>query len=125
LYITIFLRVLSIQKSGDNTSLVINFEEEDNDNLQCNVNAQVRRVAARLREEREKARISQMDLSLQAGLSQNQVFCIETGKRIPNLLTILKLCEALSISPATLFINDDKERAKDKKLVMDVISKYM
>ena len=101
----------------------MDFEEKDNDAFQFD--AQVRRVAARLREEREKARISQMDLSLQAGLSQNQVFCIETGKRIPNLLTILKLCEALSISPAALFINVDEERAKDKKLVMDIISKYM
>jgi ribosome-binding protein aMBF1 (putative translation factor) len=125
LYITTLLRVSSTQKSGDNTFLMMNFEEEDNDTPQFNVDAQVRRVAVRLREEREKARISQMDLSLQAGLSQNQVFCIETGKRIPNLLTILKLCGALGISPATLFINDDQERAKDKKLVMDVISKYM
>jgi transcriptional regulator with XRE-family HTH domain len=103
----------------------MNSEEEDDDVLRGTVNTQVRRVAARLREEREKARISQMDLSLQAGLSQNQVFCIETCKRIPNLLTILKLCEALSINPATLFINDDEQRAKDKKLVMDVISKYI
>jgi transcriptional regulator with XRE-family HTH domain len=104
---------------------MMNFEEKDNDTLQLNISAQVRRVAARLREEREKARISQMDLSLQAGLSQNQVFCIETGKRIPNLLTILKLCGALGISPSTLFTNDDEERAKDKKLVIDVISKYI
>ncbi|MDR2258137.1 MAG: helix-turn-helix domain-containing protein [Treponema sp.] len=44
-----------------------------------------------------------MDLSFQAGLSQNQVFCIETGKRIPNLYTLLKICRALNINPAVLF----------------------
>jgi transcriptional regulator with XRE-family HTH domain len=104
---------------------MMNFEEEDNEVPQIDVSAQVRQVAARLREEREKAKISQMDLSLQAGLSQNHVFCIEAGKRIPNLLSILKLCAALGISPTVLFTADDEERANDKKLLMDIISKYI
>jgi transcriptional regulator with XRE-family HTH domain len=46
---------------------------------------QIRHISQRLREEREKLRISQMDLSFKAGLSQNQVNYIETGKRTPNL----------------------------------------
>jgi transcriptional regulator with XRE-family HTH domain len=42
---------------------------------------QIKHVSQRLREEREKLRISQMDLSFKAGLSQNQVNYIETGNR--------------------------------------------
>jgi transcriptional regulator with XRE-family HTH domain len=89
------------------------------------IEAQVSRVAARLREEREKMRISQMDLSLLAGLSQNQVFCIETGRRTPNLYTILKICNALQINPAVLFDIREEERQKDRETVFQLISKYI
>ncbi|MDE7140816.1 MAG: helix-turn-helix domain-containing protein, partial [Treponemataceae bacterium] len=41
-------------------------------------------VLARLREERLKANMSQIELSFAAGLSQNQVNCIESGRNIPN-----------------------------------------
>jgi transcriptional regulator with XRE-family HTH domain len=86
---------------------------------------QVKQVALRLKEEREKARISQMDLSFMAGLSQNHVFCIETGKRIPNLYTILKLCNALHINPAVLFDPLDQDRRKARETVINLVSKYI
>ncbi|GMO46184.1 MAG: hypothetical protein Ta2G_01230 [Termitinemataceae bacterium] len=86
---------------------------------------QVRQLARRLKEEREKVRISQMELSLMAGLSQNQVFCIETGKRVPNLYTILKLCSALCISPTVLFSQNTFEKQRAKDTIMSLVSKYM
>jgi DNA-binding XRE family transcriptional regulator len=55
----------------------------ENDEHTAEIEVQIRRIAQRLREEREKTRISQIDLSFLAGLSQNQVFCIETGRRTP------------------------------------------
>jgi transcriptional regulator with XRE-family HTH domain len=92
---------------------------------QAVIEAQVRRLALRLKEEREKARISQMDLSFMAGLSQNQVFCIETGKRVPNVYTILKLCSALRINPTVLFGAGDEERQHARETVIGLVSKYM
>ncbi|MDR2517312.1 MAG: helix-turn-helix domain-containing protein [Spirochaetaceae bacterium] len=89
------------------------------------IEAQIKTIARRIREEREKLRISQMDLSFRAGLSQNQVFCIETGKRVPNLYTVLKLCEALGISPAALFAPADEEKARARENVIKLVSKYM
>jgi transcriptional regulator with XRE-family HTH domain len=90
------------------------------------IEAQIRRIASRLRAEREKARISQMDLSFQAGLSQNQVFCIETGKRIPNLYTLLKVCRALGINPAILFDPPpDEERVQARETIIRLVSKYV
>ena len=47
---------------------------------------QVDFVLARIKEERQKANMSQIELSFAAGLSQNQVNCIESGRNIPNLL---------------------------------------
>lgn len=76
---------------------------------------QAKHLAARLREEREKRHISQIDLALDAGLSQNIVAFIETGKRSPNVLTILKICNALEISPATLFETETSQKRRHIK----------
>ena len=77
--------------------------QDDYSENRAEIAAQIERISRRLREEREKVRISQMDLSFKAGLSQNQVNYIETGKRTPNLHTILSICNALQISPSVLF----------------------
>lgn len=76
---------------------------------------QAKSLATRLREEREKRHISQIDLALEAGLSQNIVAFIETGKRSPNVLTILKICNALKISPATLFESETVQNRRQIK----------
>jgi transcriptional regulator with XRE-family HTH domain len=89
------------------------------------IEGQMRQIAVRLREEREKARISQMDLSFLAGLSQHQVHYIETGKRTPNLYTILKICSALQISPAILFGPAEEQRQKDREMIINLISRYL
>ena len=78
-----------------------------------------------MREEREKRRISQIDLSFKAGLSQNQVNYIETGKRTPNLFTLLSICKALQINPAVLFESDEIERQEARKTIIKLVSRFM
>jgi transcriptional regulator with XRE-family HTH domain len=97
----------------------------DNIEDEADIEAQIKQIASRLREEREKARISQMDLSFQAGLSQNQVFCMETGKRIPNLYTLLKVCRALKINPSVLFTPSGDERLQARETIIRLASKYI
>jgi transcriptional regulator with XRE-family HTH domain len=87
------------------------------------IERQIKNVVLHLKEEREKARISQMDLSLDSGLAQNQINYIETGKRTPNLHTILKICKALNINPAVLFSPPDEERRKTKELIVNLLAK--
>jgi transcriptional regulator with XRE-family HTH domain len=82
-------------------------------------------VCQRLKKEREKANYSQMELSLESGVSQNMITYIETGKRTPTLTTILKLCNALKIEPGTLFPKTDAEKENAKSTVIDLIEKYM
>jgi len=89
------------------------------------ITAQIKHIAKRLRDEREKMRISQMDLSFDAGLSQNQVNYIETGKRTPNLYTLLSICNALQINPAILFEENDKERKEARETVIMLVSRFM
>jgi len=95
------------------------FEYEDE------VQNQIRLIVQRLREEREKQRISQMDLSFKAGLSQNQVNYIETGKRTPNLNTILSLCKVLQINPAVLFEPDNTERQEARETIIRLVSQFL
>ncbi|MDR1257141.1 MAG: helix-turn-helix domain-containing protein, partial [Spirochaetaceae bacterium] len=55
----------------------------ENDELADELAGEIKRIAERLRDERRKSGFSQMDLSFRAGLSQNLVNYIETGKRTP------------------------------------------
>jgi transcriptional regulator with XRE-family HTH domain len=89
------------------------------------ITAQIKYIAERLREEREKLRISQMDLSFKSGLSQNQVNYIETGKRTPNLYTLLSICNALRISPAVLFKPEEAERKEARETIIQLVSRFM
>ncbi len=86
---------------------------------------QVKHVLVRLREERQKANMSQMELSFAAGLSQNQVNCIESGRNIPNLYTLIKLCDALKIRPEILFSMPDEERENAKNEIISLVKKYI
>ena len=99
--------------------------DEDNSQSKEEIATQIKHIAQRLREEREKLRISQMDLSFKAGLSQNQVNYIETGKRAPNLYTILSICKALEISPVVLFEPDDKERKEARETIIRLVLQFM
>jgi len=92
---------------------------------EAEVSAQIKLIIQRLREEREKQRLSQLDLSLKAGLSQNQVNYIETGKRTPNLNTILSLCKVLQINPAVLFEPDNTERQEARETIIRLVSKFL
>jgi transcriptional regulator with XRE-family HTH domain len=89
------------------------------------VKEQVRRLAERIRYERTRKNLSQMELSFQAGLSRNMVNWIETGKISPTISTVFKLCNALCISPAVLFDISSEDRYRARETVLDLVSRYM
>ncbi|MDR2490791.1 MAG: helix-turn-helix domain-containing protein [Spirochaetaceae bacterium] len=89
------------------------------------IEGQIKQIVARIKTEREKARVSKMDLSLMAGLSQNLVNYIESGKRIPNMGTLLKICKALQIEPASLFADTDANRDAARETIISLVKKYV
>jgi len=99
--------------------------ERDDFENKDEINAQIKHIAQRLREERERLKISQMDLSFKAGLSQNQVNYIENGKRTPNLYSVLSICNALQISPALIFEPEDTKRHEARETVIRLVSQFM
>ena len=90
---------------------------------ECSV--QLNFVLSRIKAERIKANMSQIELSFAAGLSQNQINCIETGRNIPNLYTIIKICNALQIRPETLFSTPEEEKEQAKKQIISLLKKYL
>jgi transcriptional regulator with XRE-family HTH domain len=99
--------------------------EKDYSEGEAEIAAQIKHISQRLREEREKLRISQMDLSFKAGLSQNEVNYIETGKRTPNLYSLLRICSALQINPAVLFKPEEIEQHKARETIIRLVSRFM
>ena len=82
-------------------------------------------VINRLRKEREKAGLSQLELALRAEISQNMINYIETGKRTPSLDTLLKICNAMNINPSILFSDTEEEKEEAKRQVLDIIQRWM
>lgn len=92
-------------------------------NDMASINETENRFLQRLKEEREKAGMSQLELAYKAGLSQNMITYLETGKRTPTLTTILKICNALEINPSVLFEDDDEQREEMKKQIYSLVKK--
>ena len=82
-------------------------------------------VCKKLRQERENAHFSQMELALESGVSQNMITYIENGKRTPTLTTLIKLCNAMRISPAILFPAADDDKQKAKETIINLVQRFM
>lgn len=82
-------------------------------------------VCHKLKTLREEARMSQLDLALAAGVSQNMIAYIENGKRTPTLSTLLKLCSALNISPEVLFRESDDNAKEVREMMHKYIDYYV
>lgn len=85
------------------------------------IEEQEKYVVTRLKEERIAHKMTQMELALESGVSQNMIAYIETHKRSPTITTILMLCSAMRISPAVLFPKDaDEGHSSAKNLLREI-----
>lgn len=62
----------------------------------------------RVRELRQKRGLTQVELSERSGFPQGRISEIESGTRVPNLVTILRLSIALDCKPTALLAPFDK-----------------
>jgi transcriptional regulator with XRE-family HTH domain len=68
---------------------------------------QIRLIFSRnLKRLRERAKLSQIELAMESGITHNFINDIEHAKRGVSLETIEKLAQALKVSPHTFFIED-------------------
>lgn len=57
--------------------------------------------------------LSQEELSNRTGLDRTYISLLETGKRNPTLVTIIKICKALDILPSELMLKLEENNIFD------------
>jgi transcriptional regulator with XRE-family HTH domain len=67
------------------------------------INEQLQYVIDQIKKIRVRQGLSQMELSLRANLTQSFLANLEKGKKQPSVLTIIKLANALKVSPQEFF----------------------
>jgi transcriptional regulator with XRE-family HTH domain len=66
-------------------------------------------VSYAIRTIRKQKNISQMELCLRANMSQGFLTNIETGKKEPSAMTLIRIAEALEVSPREFFPESTNE----------------
>ena len=66
-------------------------------------------VSYAIRAIRKQKNISQMELCLRANMSQGFLTNIETGKKEPSTMTLIRIAEALEVSPREFFPESTNE----------------
>ena len=66
-------------------------------------------VSYAIRSIRKQKNISQMELCLRANMSQGFLTNIETGKKEPSAMTLIRIAEALEVSPREFFPESTSE----------------
>ena len=84
---------------------------------------EVNKVSERIQHLRKERRMSQMDLALEAGISQGFLAMIETGHKVPTIMTIFKLAKALKVRPAAIVEGGDESREQKKKEIIEMIQR--
>lgn len=79
------------------------------------------KVASTIQSERIARKMSQMELALEAGISQGYLAMIESHQKIPTITTVFKIAKALNINPASLLDCQDDSRREIKNQVIELI----
>ena len=66
-------------------------------------------VSYAIRTIRKQKNISQMELCLRANMSQGFLTNLETGKKEPSAMTLIRIAEALEVSPREFFPESTNE----------------
>jgi len=90
------------------------------------IDEQLKYLINRIKTIRAKNGVSQMDLSLRSNLSQSFIANLEKGKKQPSVLTLIRIADALHVSPKDFFPEsidiDTKEQIKEKiRTLLDLL----
>ena len=91
-------------------------------NRNSDIQQKVIEIIQKIKTCREISRLSQAELATKAGISQGFLAMIESGKKVPTITSILKICQALEIAPEYLFMTGEQNRQKVKE---EIIKKIM
>jgi len=83
---------------------------------------QLQYVISKIRDIRVQKSISQLELSVKSNLSQSFLASIEKGKKQPSVLTLLRIANALDVSPKCFFpANENNSKDEVKETIIDLV----
>ena len=87
------------------------------------VNKQLQFVVSKIKEIRVKKSMSQLELSVSSNLSQSFLASVESGKKQPSVMTLLRIASALNVSPKVFFPeNETKSKEEIKNLITNLVN---
>jgi len=87
------------------------------------VNKQLQFVVGKIKEIRLKKTMSQLELSVNSNLSQSFLASVESGKKQPSVMTLLRIASALNVSPKAFFPeNETKSKEEIKDMIINLIN---
>jgi transcriptional regulator with XRE-family HTH domain len=78
-------------------------------------NKHYKKIVARLTAEREARGVSQIEMARQLGVTQSSVSKIERAERRLDIYEFVQWCDALGISPATIFRDHEAPKRREVK----------
>ena len=75
----------------------------------------LRFVVTSIRRIRKSKNLSQLDLSVKANMSQSFIANLETGKKEPSAMTLIRIAEALEVNPRDFFPESESGAGVDVK----------
>jgi len=83
---------------------------------------QLKFVIGKIREIRKLKSVSQLELAARSSMSQSFLASVESGKKQPSVLTLLRIANALEESPRNFFPdNDAKPKEEIKEIIINLV----
>jgi transcriptional regulator with XRE-family HTH domain len=89
------------------------------------ISEQLQFVVRQIKKLRIQQGISQIELSVKADLSQSFLANLEKGKKQPSVLTIIRIAEALDVSPQEFFPPTDHRTKQQIKAQIISLLEYL
>jgi transcriptional regulator with XRE-family HTH domain len=89
------------------------------------INEQLDYIIDRIKKVRRAKNISQLQLSGRANISQSFLASLESGKKQPSVVTIIKIAQALRINPGDLFPRTVHDNEAARKQIKDEIKNLL
>jgi transcriptional regulator with XRE-family HTH domain len=86
------------------------------------ISEELTHVIDRIREIRTGKSISQLELANKSDISQSFLASLESGKKQPSVMTILKIAKALEINPGDLFPRTIESKAQIKNEILALLN---
>jgi transcriptional regulator with XRE-family HTH domain len=86
------------------------------------ISEQLRYVIEQIKKVRVRQGISQMELSLRSNLSQSFLANLESGKKQPSVLTLIKIANALGVNPKEFFPLSSVNKQQVKEEIINLLN---